>query len=83
VAKDFHQLRLDGISCLSLQSFKKGWFKVYYHHQTQATRVEARVTGASMDLEQALRLITSLPGQLPPAASEYAPPPSSDNMEVA
>ena len=84
VAKDFTHLRLDGISCLTLTDFKNNWYKVYYHHKTNATRMEARVTGAKMDLEGAIKLMYSLPAGIYNGHSgEYVPPSKSDGREVA
>lgn len=58
-AKDFRQLRLDGVKSVTLHSFTNVWSGIYYKDEKTGTRFEHHV-GARMNLEDALKSLSIL-----------------------
>jgi len=59
VARDFKQLRLDGVSSVSLKVFRDTWARIYYKEDIKATRFEHHLTG-KMNLLDALLTLSFL-----------------------
>ncbi len=59
VAKDFRQLRLDGVKSVSLKNFTNAWARIYYKDDIKATRIEHHITGR-MTLDDALKSLSIL-----------------------
>ena len=61
VAKDYYDLRLDGVSCISLHKFVNDWSKIYYKSAISAIRIERHLT-CSLQLDEALNTLAVLNG---------------------
>ena len=59
VAKDFKELRLDGVSSVSLKAFRNAFCRIYYKDDIQATRVEHHLK-LDMPLDDALKSLSIL-----------------------
>ena len=59
LAKDFKELRLDGVKSVSLRAFKNAWARIYYKDDSQLTRVEHHLT-LDMTLDEALKSLSVL-----------------------
>jgi len=59
VAKDFKELRLEGVKSVSLRAFKNAWARIYYKDDVQATRVEFHLNQV-MPLDEALKSLSVL-----------------------
>lgn len=59
VAKDFKELRLDGVSSVSLRAFRNAFARIYYKDDIQATRVEHHLM-LDMPLDDALKSLSIL-----------------------
>ncbi len=59
VAKDYRQLRLDGIKSVTLHSFTNVWSRIYYKDEKTGTRFEHHIT-AKMNLDDALKSLSIL-----------------------
>lgn len=59
LAKDFKELRLDGVKSVSLRAFKNAWARIYYKDDDQLTRVEHHLT-LDMSLDEALKSLSVL-----------------------
>ena len=59
VAKDYRQLRLDGVKSVSLKSFTNVWSRIYYKDEKTGTRFEHHWTGR-MNLDDALKSLSIL-----------------------
>jgi hypothetical protein len=53
LAKDFKELRLEGVKSVSLRAFKNAWARIYYKDDQNLTRVEHHLT-LDMSLDDAL-----------------------------
>lgn len=58
INKDFRELRLDGVSSMSLHVFLNAWSKIY-NHKERGVRVETHWVG-SIDLETVIELISKV-----------------------
>lgn len=59
LAKDFKELRLDGVSSVSLKAFRNAFARIYYKSDIQATRVEHHLK-LDMPLDDALKSLSIL-----------------------
>jgi hypothetical protein len=59
VAKDFKELRLDGVKSVSLRAFHNAWTRIYYKDDQQLTRVEHHLV-LDMPLDDALKSLSIL-----------------------
>lgn len=59
LAKDFKELRLEGVKSVSLRAFKNAWARIYYKDDQQATRVEHHGC-YDMTLDEALKSLSVL-----------------------
>lgn len=59
VAKDFKELRLDGVKSVSLRAFKNAWTRIYYKDDLGATRFEHHLV-LDMPLDDALKSLSIL-----------------------
>lgn len=59
LAKDYKRLRLEGVSSVSLSSFKNAWSRVYYKEDIGATRFEYHIN-TNLVLSDALQVLESL-----------------------
>jgi hypothetical protein len=59
LAKDFKELRLDGVSSVSLRAFRNAFARIYYKDDIQATRVEHHLM-LDMPLDVALKSLSIL-----------------------
>jgi hypothetical protein len=59
VAKDFKELRLDGVSSVSLRAFRNAFARIYYKDDIQATRIEHHLM-LDMPLDDALKSLSIL-----------------------
>lgn len=59
LAKDFKELRLDGVSSVSLKAFRNAFARIYYKDDIQATRVEHHLK-LDMPLDDALKSLSIL-----------------------
>lgn len=59
VAKDFKELRLDGVKSVSLKAFRNAWTRIYYHDDIKATRIEHHLT-IDIPLDDALKSLSIL-----------------------
>jgi hypothetical protein len=59
LAKDFKQLRLDGVKSISLKAFTNAMARIYYKDDIRATRFEHHLA-PSMTLDDALRSLSIL-----------------------
>lgn len=59
LAKDFHELRLEGVKSVSLRAFKNAWARIYYKDDQQLTRVEHHLV-LDMPLDDALKSLSIL-----------------------
>lgn len=59
VAKDFKELRLDGVKSVSLRAFKNAWTRLYYKDDIEAVRVEHHLV-LEMSVDEALRSLSIL-----------------------
>jgi hypothetical protein len=59
LAKDFKELRLEGVKSVSLRAFKNSWARMYYKDDDQVTRVEHHLV-LEMPLDDALRSLSIL-----------------------
>ena len=59
LAKDFRELRLDGLKSVSLRAFKNAWARIYYKDDSQVTRVEHHLC-LDMSLDEALKSLSVL-----------------------
>jgi len=59
VAKDFKELRLDGVSSVSLRAFRNAFCRIYYKDDIHATRVEHHLK-LDMPLDDALKSLSIL-----------------------
>jgi len=59
IAKDFKELRLDGVSSVSLKCFTNAWTRIYYHKGLKVTRFEHHVQ-PKMTLDDALKSLSIL-----------------------
>lgn len=63
VARDFRQLRLDGVKSVSLRNFTNAWARIYYKDDIKATRFEHHIVGR-MTLDDALKSLSILTNPL-------------------
>ena len=56
VAKDYQDLRMDGISSITLHKFMNDWSKIYYKETIGAVRIERHLT-CNISLEQAMNTL--------------------------
>lgn len=75
VARDFKQLRLDGVQCISLKAFTNAWSRIYYKKDIDATRFEHHLT-TNMTLDDALKSLSILTN---PINCRYEPKPVDPN----
>jgi len=59
LAKDFKELRLEGLKSVSLRAFKNSWARIYYKDDQQLTRVEHHLV-LDMSLDDALKSLSIL-----------------------
>ena len=59
LAKDFRELRLEGVKSVSLRAFKNAWARIYYKDDQQLTRVEHHLA-LDMSLDEALKSLSVL-----------------------
>ena len=59
LARDFKELRLDGVKSVSLRAFKNAFARIYFKDDLGATRVEHHLV-LDMDLDMALRSLSVL-----------------------
>lgn len=59
VAKDFKELRLEGVKSVSLRAFMNAWSRIYYKDDIEATRVEHHLK-LDMPLDDALKSLSIL-----------------------
>ena len=59
IAKDFRQLRLDGVKSVTLHNFTNAWSRIYYKDDKTGTRFEHHID-ARMNLDDALRSLSIL-----------------------
>jgi hypothetical protein len=59
VAKDFKELRLEGVKSVSLRAFMNAWSRIYYKDDIGATRVEHHLV-LEMPLDDALKSLSIL-----------------------
>lgn len=59
VAKDYRQLRLDGVKSVTLHSFTNAWSRIYYKDEKTGTRFEHHFE-ARMNLDDALKSLSIL-----------------------
>lgn len=59
IAKDYRQLRLDGIKSVTLHSFTNVWSRIYYKDEKTGTRFEHHLE-ARMNLDDALKSLSIL-----------------------
>jgi len=60
-AKDYYDLRMEGVSCISLHKFVNDWSKIYYKDDINATRIERHLT-CNIQLDEALNTLSVLNG---------------------
>lgn len=61
IGKDYKQLRLDGVTCISLHKFTNAWSRIYYKDDIEATRFEHHIN-CEMTLDDAIRSFQLLDG---------------------
>jgi len=61
IAKDYRDLRMEGVSCISLHKFVNDWSKIYYKSDIGATRIERHLT-CNLRLDDALNTLSVLNG---------------------
>lgn len=59
IAKDYRQLRLDGVKSVTLHSFTNVWSRIYYKDEKTGTRFEHHLE-ARMNLDDALKSLSIL-----------------------
>ena len=59
IAKDYRQLRLDGVESVTLHNFTNAWSRIYYKDEKTGTRFEHHLTG-KMNLDNALKSLSIL-----------------------
>jgi len=59
IAKDYRQLRLEGVKSVTLKNFSNAWARIYYKDDLKATRFEHHVV-LKMTLDDALRSLSIL-----------------------
>jgi hypothetical protein len=59
LAKDFKELRLEGVKSVSLRAFKNSWARIYYKDDQQLVRVEHHLA-LDMSLDEALKSLSIL-----------------------
>lgn len=59
LAKDFKELRLEGVKSVSLRAFMNAWSRIYYKDDIEATRVEHHLK-LDMPLDDALKSLSIL-----------------------
>lgn len=59
LAKDFKELRLDGLKSVSLHAFRNAWTRIYYKDDVEATRFEHHLV-LDMPLDDALKSLSIL-----------------------
>lgn len=59
VAKDYRQLRLDGVKSVTLHNFTNVWSRIYYKDEKTGTRFEHHLT-TRMNLDDALKSLSIL-----------------------
>jgi len=59
LAKDFKELRLEGVKSVSLRAFMNAWSRIYYKDDMDATRVEHHLV-LEMPLDDALKSLSIL-----------------------
>jgi len=59
IAKDYYDLRMEGVSCISLHKFVNDWSKIYYKGDIGATRVERHLV-CNLRLDEALNTLSVL-----------------------
>lgn len=59
LAKDFKELRLEGVKSVSLRAFKNAWARIYFKDDQNLTRVEHHLV-LEMSLDDALRSLSVL-----------------------
>jgi len=57
VAKDYRQLRLDGVKGVALKAFTNAWARIYYKDDIKATRFEHHIVGR-MSLDDVLKSLS-------------------------
>lgn len=59
IAKDYRQLRLEGVKSVTLKNFSNAWARIYYKDDLKATRFEHHIV-PKMTLDDALRSLSIL-----------------------
>ncbi len=59
IAKDFRNVRLDGVKSITLKAFSNAWARIYYHDDLKATRFEHHIV-PKMTLDDALKSLSIL-----------------------